>query len=1055
MAIFRIGSKVVHISNGQRGTIIEVFPACRGRQLYKVDWGNMICDELETNMAIDCDISDPYERCAKGLFGSYSEYAKKNTTFKIKNSNNSTLSSLKASKTLFRAYQFKPLLKFINSPTRRLLVADEVGLGKTIEAGHILLELKARKQLRNVLVVCPISLQEKWKAELIEKFGLSFKIYENTKDLIADLSDHRGDVRAIINYEKIRMKRDDEDDKKTKKEGKKKRKKDPINNLIDYLMIEGSRFSFVLCDEAHKMRNSTTQTYKGAEVIMSMTDASIFLTATPIMISTENLYNLLHLLDGARYFNYQIFDNLLQQNKPFIKALSNLNRKESLPSIAEELSKSEIRTKFSADEKDIYNETTTVGEKFKNDPIFGDIIAMMNGEDTMPNRARIQYLLSTMSIMNNVFSRTRKREISTDYSQAERKPHFRKIILSEYERKEFDKIIDNYIEEKTHLNEEGERILDQGAILGLIQKKRQVASSVFAYLNNEDKLSEGIDLYSNYPDTKIDELIKIIEEVFLHGTRKIVIFALFRKTLDYINIRLKSKGYGCLMIHGQIDNRPEILDQFKNDPNAHILLSSEVGSEGLDMQFCNSMVNYDLPWNPMVVEQRIGRIDRFGQQSPTVNIYNLVVADSIQEDIYMRLLDRIGIFKDTIGDLEAILDASFDNNNNLTIQDVYNKLEKELYVSKLTPEERRRKIDEISQAFENERENIRQLEEGLTNTLTNDAYFKDEINRILNNNAYVTEYELKNYIDSIIRQKLTTCSLNEVGEGVYEFKLPMNNPRVLNDFLTTYQPFGEENDVAFGNFKRKIEGATTLRITFNQTKAYEDRHLLFLNIYHPLIQACLEFFIKCDDKSKTTFCYALKGSQILSKDKSYFLALYQLITHRIVQGVEKHSESLFPILYDVKKGAIVKDRTIVEAVFSKSQIDGIEHNPSNEDVLSELMTDMRYNLAEYIDGEISKKLSELKKMAASERLRSEQETRVYYDSRIANYERRRSEQEDELQWHDPSSKDYRKIENTVRLMKANISIMEKEMEDHLQQINQDPKIGIDKEVISINLIKII
>ena len=82
-----------------------------------------------------------------------------------------------------------------------------------------------------------------------------------------------------------------------------------------------------------------------------------------------------------------------------------------------------------------------------------------------------------------------------------------------------------------------------------------------------------------------------------------------------------------MMIHGMVDNRVEVLDEFKNNPNAHILLSSEVGSEGLDMQFCNSMVNYDLPWNPMVVEQRIGRIDRFGQKSPTVNIYNIIVAD--------------------------------------------------------------------------------------------------------------------------------------------------------------------------------------------------------------------------------------------------------------------------------------------------------------------------------------------------------------------------------------------------------------------------------------------
>lgn len=86
------------------------------------------------------------------------------------------------------------------------------------------------------------------------------------------------------------------------------------------------------------------------------------------------------------------------------------------------------------------------------------------------------------------------------------------------------------------------------------------------------------------------------------------------------------------MIHGDIADRQNLLDLFRDDPGIDILLSSEVGSEGLDMQFCSSMVNYDLPWDPMIVEQRIGRVDRFGQRSPIVNIYNLIVKDSIQKE---------------------------------------------------------------------------------------------------------------------------------------------------------------------------------------------------------------------------------------------------------------------------------------------------------------------------------------------------------------------------------------------------------------------------------------
>ncbi|MGN1253179.1 MAG: SNF2-related protein, partial [Prevotella sp.] len=268
------------------------------------------------------------------------------------------------------------MLKFLNSPNRRLLVADEVGLGKTIEAGHIMLELKARKQLDNVLIICPKSLQEKWKAELIEKFALNFKIYETGKDLIDDLENNRGNVHAIINYEKIRYQKPKE--KTAKVDAKKK-----YTNLVDYLMSNSCRFSLVLCDEAHKMRNRETKTYQGAEIIMGYADSAVFLTATPIMISTENLYNLLHLLDNTRYFNYQIFDNRLQENRPFVEAISKLNTKTPLPTIAKELNEAEIRTSFSnSDDEEIFSNVTTVGDSFANDPVYQYLEELFKKQDS-------------------------------------------------------------------------------------------------------------------------------------------------------------------------------------------------------------------------------------------------------------------------------------------------------------------------------------------------------------------------------------------------------------------------------------------------------------------------------------------------------------------------------------------------------------------------------------------------------------------------------------------------------------------------------------------------
>lgn len=1049
MGKYNIGNKVIKADSEGHGTIIEVMPPRRGRQLYKVSWGSLVTDELEVNLLPDCDISDPFERCMSGIFGSYSEYSKKNTTFKIRSSNNNTISSLKASKTLFRAYQFKPLLKFLNSPNRRLLVADEVGLGKTIEAGHIMLELKARRELNHVLIVCPISLQRKWKDELAFKFGLQFKIYESQKDLLADMQEHRVAVHAIINYEKIRMKRQkSKDDKKTKDEMPK--------NIVEFLSQNDFHFSLVLCDEAHKMRNRETQTYKGAEIIMSQANAAVFLTATPVMISTENLYNLLHLLDNTRYYNYQIFDNRLQENRPFVDALTDLNHHVPLPVIAKNLNEAEILTRFFSDEVEIFSHQTTVGKAFADDAMYQEIIQMLNGEDNSKNRARLQYLISSMSMMNNIFSRTRKREVTTDMSQAERKPHMRKVVLTEEERIEFDRVIEEYKDDNSYTDYLGEEVLTQGGALGLVQKKRQVASSVYAYLNTENNLDKGIDEYADYTDAKFEELLRIIDEVFRHGTKKIVIFALFRKTLKYLQIRFKQRGFGTLMIHGMVENRIDILDEFKNNPNAHILLSSEVGSEGLDMQFCNSMVNYDLPWNPMVVEQRIGRIDRFGQKSPTVNIYNVIVADSIQEDIYIRLLDRIGIFRGTIGDMEAILDAPLERGGSVTIQDVYNKLEKELYTSRLTEDEKRRKIAEIELAIANEKESIKHLEEGLDNALTNDAYFKDEINRIQNNNAYVTEIELRNYLESAIRQELTTCSLVKVENDIYELQLPLSNPRILLNFLTQNQPDGEENATMFRQFRNEIEDKQAIRMTFNQQVAYDNSKLLFMNIYNPIIQACLNYFRKHDDESKTSFCYALSSDDILKKDTAYYMVVYQMSITRKVLGVPKRTDSLLPLLYSVDEQRVITEETMIDRIFSRSQTEGMEHNASNRDIDPEMLQDMRYDFAEEITGQKATRMAEIRLQVESDRQRNEKQTNEYYASMIDNLRRFVRGWESDIEMlFDVDEKRVQQLQGAIRLAQARIQQMEKEKEDRLTQIREASQIEIGENIVSLNLINII
>lgn len=242
MARYSIGDAVQSVSSNEVGTVVQIYPKKPGKQLYDVVFENgQRKTVLETQIIAIVNQDDPFDCCAKGLYGSNSDFACINTSYKIRNTNNNTISSLKASKTIFKAYQFKPLLKFLNSRNHRVLIADEVGLGKTIEAGHIMLELHSRRELKNALIVCPKSLQEKWQTELKEKFGFDFTIYEKVDSLVYDLQNRDGLVRAIVNYEKIRD--------------------NGQNTLLELIEASNRRFNFVLCDEAHRMRNRNQSFY--------------------------------------------------------------------------------------------------------------------------------------------------------------------------------------------------------------------------------------------------------------------------------------------------------------------------------------------------------------------------------------------------------------------------------------------------------------------------------------------------------------------------------------------------------------------------------------------------------------------------------------------------------------------------------------------------------------------------------------------------------------------------------------------------------------------------
>lgn len=1039
MSKFGKGDKVKNIKTDEIGYIIEIYPPRRSMQLYKVKYDYREDDENSEDLIPNVDLTDPFERVKENYYDHYPDYLKENTAFKIQSTNNSTISSLKASRTLFRPYQFKPLLKFLNSDNKRLIIADEVGLGKTIEAGHIMLELKARGEFHNALVICPKALCAKWATELNEKFGLEFIEIDDKKTLIHELQYHNGGVRAVVNYDKIRETSD-------------------IVNLIEERNI---KFSIIVCDESHRLRNDNTLIYKGSKRIMSNSDSVVFMSATPIMINESNLFNQLKLLAPELYDNPEVFRNNIQLNRPFVRALSQLNNGVNLQTIANELSLSEVTTYNTIGDVET-SQNFFIGEYFKDYPIYQEIMRLLvNGIDNDVIRAQLQYYLSEMSPMNTIFSRTRKREVTQDWSQAERNPFTHNVSLQQEEREAYEQAIEDYIDNHTVIDEYGR---ERTGSMGLVTIKRQLASSVWAYLNDDVDLDNGVDVYSKYKDAKFDKLLSILQKVFEHNNKKIIVFAIFKKTLKYLKIRLSQAGYKCALIYGDSSiDKTEVLRQFQFDDSYQVLLSSEVGSEGLDMQFCNTLVNYDLPWNPMVVEQRIGRIDRFGQESPKVNINTIIVSESILEDIYARLLTRIGIFRESIGDLEAILDTPMrtDEGKTITINDAIKNMGRDFYSDKLTPEEAEKKRKEIERAIENEKVNLKKIAEGLTNALTNDSYFKSEIEKIYKNNAYVTQHELRNFVLQIIKDYLTTCELClSDTPNVYVLKIPKSEPNVVKYFLEQYQPTDADSKKLFRKYISEIEDELELRMTFDQDLAFKDKKITFINIYHPIIRAGVKFFESKRNKTQCTFFFQLKKNNMLNEfDKGlYMLAIYKISTSRVMFGKNIVTDSLYPILFDVKNNRIVENHELADKFMGRAQVDGEYASWEESYKLSEdVIADLRYDFKKKIDEYVRSQQKDIQvRIDNSKKLRYQQ-TIQYYEIREKNYERNIENQEIRRKFaiQKEDDEELRNAENAIRLQRHNLQDLIVRREADLERINRDVHLKVISEIKSLNLVKVV
>jgi superfamily II DNA or RNA helicase len=687
--------------------------------------------------------------------------------------------SMGATNTEFHAYQFKPVLKLLNSPSRGLLIADEVGLGKTIEAGLIWTELVARFDSRRLLIICPKALVQKWREELRNKFNVNAPICGGA-DLLEILKDdqvRREGFTVIASLSSLRppKKWNDPDEPA----------KGPRAELASFLAdAEDDLFDLTIIDEAHHLRNTETTNHRLGQLVTSVSDYSLFLSATPINLRANDLRALLKLIDPDTFEREWLFDVLQEENAPLIRAWEAARD----PSV----SLSEIEQIVADLPEGQVLKTSKRLERLRTELAKGL-------EDTPSNRVRLAARIEEMSLLGSIINRTRRRDVAD--LKVLRKPNTASWRMSDCERQFYDAA--------TRQIEEYAYEYDLNGPFLLAQTQRLLASSLatayrhwggrsgFLDLDEEDedprnnkipgplisRLGEVCDdptvlaeLERN--DSKLKQLIVWLKDVRARDPQeRIIIFSSFRKTIDYLTKRLGSEGFAVMELHGGVKaDRQETIARFADSPGGTILLTSEVGGEGLDLQFCRTLFNWDLPWNPMKVEQRIGRIDRIGQQSPSIDIINMIAEGTIEERVYERLYVRLDIIKQTIGDFEPILG------------NIIRDIELILTNPELTPEQKDERLKQASLAAEERKAQEEKLEREAPGLVAHGESILQRINDAQAPHRRLTASDLKDYVAGALVSLFEGTRIQPTEDSeidAYDIKLSASAQAQFSHYRTT------------------------------------------------------------------------------------------------------------------------------------------------------------------------------------------------------------------------------------------------------------------------------
>ena len=570
---------------------------------------------------------------------------------------------------IYSAYQFDPLFAIncsivdplphqveavykylLPQPSIRFLLADDTGAGKTIMTGLLLKELLMRKRVERVLIVTPGGLTKQWQEdELGVKFNIPFVLAN----------------RAAFNSEPTIF-----------------QDHDKIVASIDFIckedvmrVLSSTAWDLIIFDEAHKLsayeygsKRYLSRRYEAALMLSKLCEHIILLTATPHRGRTDTFKCLMQLLDEDIFATPDLAASRIQEisqsgiNKYFIRRLKeDMKDWQGQPLYKERYTKT-VAYKLTPEEKQLYDAVTEYLTARKAEASESKNIHVSLALQVMQRRL----VSSIYAIRNTLNKRYVALQGLADLVTANPNLWKQRQKLEDYD---IDSI-DDYDELEDDERDALDNIMADPRKLKLFTTAKTAAE-----IQIEAKQVKGLydmadALYlQNQEEKKFQELKSLLQSEGVINGEKLVIFTEHKDTLIYLEERLKNSGYRVATIHGgmNVDERRQSQNAFMRD-EAQILIATDAAGEGINLQFCRLLINWDIPWNPNRLEQRMGRIHRYGQKND-VMVFNMVAGNTREGKVLSKLLEKMDVIRESLGD-DRVYDVIQDVLKDVSLDDI-------------------------------------------------------------------------------------------------------------------------------------------------------------------------------------------------------------------------------------------------------------------------------------------------------------------------------------------------------------------------------------------------